>query len=50
LNHVLAKHTGQSLERIRMDTERDFFLSSEEAREYGLIDAILERVPVAVKA
>jgi ATP-dependent protease ClpP protease subunit len=33
-----------------MDTERDFFLSSEEAREYGLIDAILERVPVAVKA
>jgi ATP-dependent Clp protease protease subunit len=47
---VLAKHTGQSLERIRMDTERDFFLSSEEAREYGLIDSILERVPVAVKA
>ncbi len=48
LNQVLAKHTGQSLERIRLDTERDFFLSSEEAREYGLIDAILERVPVAV--
>jgi len=50
LNQVLAKHTGQSLERIRLDTERDFFLSSEEAREYGLVDAILERVPVAVKA
>ncbi len=49
LNEVLAKHTGQSLERIRMDTERDFFLSSEEAKEYGLIDAILERVPVAAK-
>jgi ATP-dependent Clp protease protease subunit len=50
LNQVLAKHTGQSLERIRLDTERDYFLSSEEAKEYGLIDGILERVPVAVKA
>jgi len=50
LNEVLAKHTGQSLERIRLDTERDYFLSSEEAREYGLIDGILERVPVAAKA
>ncbi len=49
LNEVLAKHTGQSLERIRMDTERDYFLSSEEAKEYGLIDAILERVPVVAK-
>ncbi|MBI3608889.1 MAG: ATP-dependent Clp endopeptidase proteolytic subunit ClpP [Nitrospirae bacterium] len=50
LNEVLAKHTGQSLERIRMDTERDYFLSSEEAKEYGLIDGILERVPVVAKA
>jgi ATP-dependent Clp protease protease subunit len=50
LNEVLAKHTGQSLERIRLDTERDYFLSSEEAKEYGLIDGILERVPVAAKA
>jgi ATP-dependent Clp protease protease subunit len=45
----LAKHTGQSLERIRLDTERDYFLSSEEAREYGLIDGILERVPAVAK-
>ena len=50
LNEVLAKHTGQSLERIRLDTERDYFLSSEEAKEYGLIDGILERVPAAAKA
>jgi len=50
LNEVLAKHTGQSLERIRLDTERDYFLSSEEAKEYGLIDGILERIPVAAKA
>ena len=49
LNQILAKHTGQSLERIQLDTERDYFLSSEEAKEYGLIDGVLERVPVAVK-
>ncbi len=49
LNEILAKHTGQSLERIQLDTERDYFLSSEEAKEYGLIDGVLERVPVAVK-
>ncbi len=49
LNQILAKHTGQSLERIQLDTERDYFLSGEEAKEYGLIDGILERVPVAVK-
>lgn len=49
LNQILAKHTGQSLERIQLDTERDYFLSGEEAKEYGIIDGVLERVPVAVK-
>lgn len=49
LNEILAKHTGQSLERIRLDTERDYFLSSEEAKEYGLIDGILERIPIPPK-
>ncbi len=34
-------HTGKTLEKIQKDTERDHFLSSEEAREYGLIDAVL---------
>ena len=38
LNEILAKHTGQPLERVETDTERDFFMSAEEAREYGLID------------
>ncbi len=41
LNIILAKHTGQSLETIQEDTERDNFKSAEEAREYGLIDEVL---------
>ncbi len=45
LNNILALHTGNSLDKIQKDTERDHFLSSEEAKEYGLIDAVLtERV------
>jgi ATP-dependent Clp protease, protease subunit len=42
LNLILAKHTGQTLEKIRLDTERDNFMGAKEAREYGLIDEILE--------
>lgn len=41
LNHILAKHTGQSVEKIAVDTERDYFMLSEEARDYGLIDQVL---------
>ncbi|HEV2655888.1 MAG TPA: ATP-dependent Clp protease proteolytic subunit [Ktedonobacteraceae bacterium] len=41
LNGIIQKHTGQSLERIKRDTERDFFLSAEEAVLYGLIDEVL---------
>lgn len=41
LNNLLAEHTGQPIERIRADTERDYFLSAEEAKEYGLIDKVL---------
>ncbi|HLH76098.1 MAG TPA: ATP-dependent Clp endopeptidase proteolytic subunit ClpP [Candidatus Binataceae bacterium] len=41
LNVVLAEHTGQPLKRIEKDTERDSFMSAEQAREYGLIDQIL---------
>jgi len=43
LNDILVKHTGQSLERIRKDTERDYFLSSEEAKEYGLVDRVISK-------
>ncbi|MEW7982046.1 MAG: ATP-dependent Clp endopeptidase proteolytic subunit ClpP [gamma proteobacterium symbiont of Phacoides pectinatus] len=45
LNHILAGHTGQSLETIERDTERDNFMSGEEAVEYGLIDQVLSRRP-----
>lgn len=43
LNDILAKHTGQSIERISKDTDRDFFMSAEQAKQYGLIDGVLEK-------
>jgi ATP-dependent Clp protease protease subunit len=43
LNRILSAHSGQTLERIREDTERDNFMGAEEAKYYGLIDEILER-------
>ena len=42
LNQILAKHTGQPLERIEKDTDRDFYLSAKEAKEYGLIDEVIK--------
>ena len=47
LNHILSSHTGQSLDKIEHDTERDNFMSGEEAVEYGLVDQVLERRPGA---
>lgn len=45
LNQILAKHTGQPLETIQNDTERDNFMSSEKAKEYGIIDNVLSTRP-----
>ncbi len=45
LNRVLAHHTGQSVEQIEIDTERDRFLSGEQAVEYGLVDEVLQQRP-----
>ena len=45
LNEILARHTGQSLDTIARDTERDNFKSAEAARDYGLVDEVLERRP-----
>lgn len=42
INLILAKHTGQKLDRIERDTDRDFYLSANEAKEYGLIDEIIK--------
>jgi ATP-dependent Clp protease protease subunit len=41
INEILVKHTGQSLEKIQKDTDRDFFMSAEQAKEYGIIDEVL---------
>ncbi|MBI2577981.1 MAG: ATP-dependent Clp endopeptidase proteolytic subunit ClpP [Candidatus Wildermuthbacteria bacterium] len=41
LNNILAKHTGQAYDRIEKDTDRDFYLTSEEAKEYGVIDEVI---------
>jgi ATP-dependent Clp protease, protease subunit len=48
LNDLLAKHTGQPLEKIQEDTDRDFYMSAEEAKEYGLIDTVIDRRVSAV--
>ena len=42
-NGILSHHTGQPIEKIRQDTERDFFMDSAQAAEYGLVDAVLRR-------
>ena len=43
LNEIMAKHTGQPLDKISQDTERDYFMSSEEAKRHGLIDEVITR-------
>lgn len=44
LNGILAHHTGQTIQRIQNDTDRDFFMSAEEARDYGLVDEVITNV------
>jgi ATP-dependent Clp protease protease subunit len=43
LNEILARHTGQSIKKISKDTDRDFFMSAQEAADYGLVDKVIER-------
>jgi ATP-dependent Clp protease protease subunit len=42
LNEIMAKHTGKSVDEIKKDTDRDFFLDARQAVEYGLVDQVLE--------
>jgi len=42
VNRILAKHTGQPLEKVEKDTDRDFYLSAEEAKEYGIVDEVIK--------
>ena len=43
LNRILAKHTGQTIERVKQDSDRDNFMSAEQARAYGIVDSMLEK-------
>jgi len=47
LNEILSFHTGQAFEKVESDTDRDFFMSSQDACTYGLVDSVLARNPVA---
>ena len=42
LDEIIAKHTGQPLEKVAKDTERDYFMSAEEAKEYSIVDRVIE--------
>ena len=44
LEEILAKHTGQPLEKIKKDSDRDYFMSSEEAKAYGIVDEVIENI------
>ncbi len=44
LNNILVNHTGQSMQQIQQDTDRDFFMSSEQAKQYGIVDEVLTSV------
>ena len=46
LNSILARHTSQSLERIQVDTERDFYMTGHQAKEYGIVDEVVIQRPV----
>ncbi len=50
LNEILALHTGQPLERVEKDVDRDYYMSAAETRDYGLVDSVIERRPDAPKA
>ncbi len=43
VNEILAKHTGQTIDKIRKDTDRNFFMSAEEAKKYGIVDDVIEK-------
>jgi ATP-dependent Clp protease protease subunit len=45
MSELLSKHTGQPMERIEKDTDRNYFMSAEEAKTYGLIDEVFEKKP-----
>jgi ATP-dependent Clp protease protease subunit len=49
LNGILSKHTGQPIERIAVDTERDYYMSADQAKTYGIIDQVVAKRAVSLK-
>lgn len=49
INEILAKHTGQEMSKIERDTDRDYFMSAEEAHDYGIVDFVAEQAPELVE-
>lgn len=49
MNRILSERTGQPLEKVEKDTERDYYMTAEEAKEYGLVDQVLEKVETVVE-
>ncbi len=49
LNDILVKHTGKTLDQIEKDTDRDYFMSSEESKKYGIIDEVISKRPDTAK-
>jgi ATP-dependent Clp protease protease subunit len=47
LTEILAQHTGQEFDKVKRDTERDYYLTAQEAKEYGLVDDVLEPISAA---
>jgi len=45
MNELLSKHTGQPIDRLEKDTDRNYFMSAQEAKDYGLIDEVFEKKP-----
>ena len=45
MNRILAERTGQTYEKVKSDTERDYFMTATEAQEYGLVDTVVEKRP-----
>jgi len=50
LNRILSDHTGQPIDKVELDTDRDFYMSPDEAKKYGLVDKVIEKAKVAAAA
>ena len=45
MNRILAERTGQPIEKVKQDTERDYFMTADEARDYGIVDQVIAQRP-----